>query len=69
VYSFAAIAAADRGDRGEAARLINLAIKQGYSRSLAVAEPAFKGRPARLKGGTPVAAAPTSCGHRHAKLA
>jgi len=45
VYSFAAIAAADRGDRGEAARLINLAIKQGYSRSLAVAEPAFKGVP------------------------
>jgi len=45
VYSFAAIAAADRGDRGEAARLISLAIKQGYSRSLAVAEPAFKGVP------------------------
>jgi len=45
VYSFAAIAAADRGDRGEAARLISLAINQGYSRSLAVAEPAFKGVP------------------------
>jgi len=41
----AALAAADRGDRQEASRLINRAIEQGYSKVLAVPDPALKGVP------------------------
>ncbi len=42
---FAALAAAGRGDRQEASRLINRAIEQGYSKVLAVPDPALKGVP------------------------
>jgi len=42
---FAAVAAAGRGDRQEASRLINRAIEQGYSKVLAVPDPALKGVP------------------------
>lgn len=41
----AAIEAADRGDRQEAARLLSRAIERGFSRALAVPDPAFKGVP------------------------
>lgn len=39
----AAVAAADRGEREEASRLINRAIEQGYSKVLAKPDPALKG--------------------------
>ena len=39
----AAISAAVRGDRQEASRQINRAIKQGYPRALAVADPTLRG--------------------------
>ena len=42
---FAAVAAAGRGDRQEASRLINRAIEQGYSKVLAAPDPALKGIP------------------------
>jgi TolB-like protein/tetratricopeptide (TPR) repeat protein/DNA-binding winged helix-turn-helix (wHTH) protein len=41
----AAVAAADRGDRQEAARLVRLAIEQGQSRALLAADPSLKGIP------------------------
>jgi TolB-like protein/Flp pilus assembly protein TadD/DNA-binding winged helix-turn-helix (wHTH) protein len=42
---FAAVAAAGRGDRQDASRLIKRAIDQGYSKVLAVPDPALKGVP------------------------
>jgi TolB-like protein/Flp pilus assembly protein TadD/DNA-binding winged helix-turn-helix (wHTH) protein len=45
VNYFAAIAAADRGERAEAARLAGRAIELGYSRALIGAEPSLKGVP------------------------
>lgn len=42
VHYYAAVAAADRGDREEAARLIRLAVQHGYSRLLATSDPAFQ---------------------------
>lgn len=42
---FAAVAAEGRGDRQEASLLINRAIEQGYSKVLAVSDPALKGVP------------------------
>jgi TolB-like protein/Flp pilus assembly protein TadD/DNA-binding winged helix-turn-helix (wHTH) protein len=44
---FAAVAAEGRGDRQEASLLINRAIEQGYSKVLAVSDPALKGVPIR----------------------
>jgi TolB-like protein/tetratricopeptide (TPR) repeat protein len=41
----AALAASDRGERGEAERLIARAIAQGYSKVLAVPDPGLKGIP------------------------
>lgn len=45
VNYLAALAAADRGDRDEAARLVKRAIELGQSRVLVAAEPALKGIP------------------------
>jgi TolB-like protein/tetratricopeptide (TPR) repeat protein/DNA-binding winged helix-turn-helix (wHTH) protein len=45
VSYFAAIAAADRGDREEAGRLARRAIELGHSRVLVTADPALKGIP------------------------
>jgi TolB-like protein/tetratricopeptide (TPR) repeat protein/DNA-binding winged helix-turn-helix (wHTH) protein len=45
VLYIAALAAADRGDTAEATRLINLAIQNGYAKSLARPDPALKGIP------------------------
>lgn len=45
VNYFAAIAAADRGDRAAAARLAGRAVELGYSRVLVTADPALKGVP------------------------
>jgi TolB-like protein/Flp pilus assembly protein TadD/DNA-binding winged helix-turn-helix (wHTH) protein len=45
VLYIAAIAAADRGDTAEAKRLIDLAIANGFSKSLAKPDPALKGIP------------------------
>ncbi len=45
VAYFAAVAAAGRGDKPEASRLINRAIQQGYSKVLATPDPALKGVP------------------------
>jgi tetratricopeptide (TPR) repeat protein len=45
VLYISALAAADRGDTAEATRLINLAIKNGYEKSLARPDPALKGIP------------------------
>ena len=54
VNYFAAIAAADRGDREESARLAGRAIELGHSQVLVTADPALKGvpiaRPARAAG-------------------
>jgi|APFre7841882724_1041349.scaffolds.fasta_scaffold01705_3 TolB-like protein/Flp pilus assembly protein TadD/DNA-binding winged helix-turn-helix (wHTH) protein len=40
---FAAVAAAARGDKQEASRMINRALEQGYPRALAVSDPALRG--------------------------
>jgi len=45
VLYIAAVAAADRGDTAEAKRLIDLAIANGFSKSLAQPDPALKGIP------------------------
>ncbi len=45
VTYLAAISAADRGDRAEAKRLIDLAISQGFSKTLAKPDPALQGIP------------------------
>lgn len=45
VHYFAAIAAADRGDRETAARLADRAIELGHSRVLVTSDPALKGVP------------------------
>jgi len=47
VSYFAAIAAAGRGDRTEAARLLARAVEQGYPKALAKADPALRGIPIR----------------------
>jgi tetratricopeptide (TPR) repeat protein len=45
VNYFAAIAAADRGDRDTAAQLAGRAVELGYSKVLVTADPALKGIP------------------------
>jgi TolB-like protein/Tfp pilus assembly protein PilF/DNA-binding winged helix-turn-helix (wHTH) protein len=45
VLYIAAIAAADRGDAAEAKRLIDLAISNGFAKTLAKSDPALKGIP------------------------
>jgi len=45
VHYYAAVAAADRGDREEAARLVRLALQHGYSKVLVSADPALRDIP------------------------
>jgi len=45
VSYFAALAAAEQGDREQAVRLVNRALELGFPRALAVSEPALKGIP------------------------
>jgi len=45
VHYYAAVAAADRGDREEAARLTKLALQHGYSKVLVAADPALRDIP------------------------
>jgi tetratricopeptide (TPR) repeat protein len=45
VHYYAAVSAADRGDREEAARLVQLALQYGYSDVLVRADPAFRNIP------------------------
>ena len=45
VSYFAALAAAEQGDREQAVRLVNRALELGFPRALVVSEPALKGIP------------------------
>ena len=45
VHYYGAVAAADRGDRGEAARLVQSALQHGYSKVLVAADPALRDVP------------------------